>query len=229
MEADQMKTFSGFPPGQVQTINVPETVFDELVPLIDDLGELKLTLHILWRLMRQQGRVRYIRRADLASDDVLLDSLTGLADSPADALHAALARAVERGTLLQAADAAEQLYFANTPKGRAAVESISRGEWPGELESAGRPNVFGLYEQNIGMLTPLIADELRQAEQEYPAEWIQDAIHEAVLQNIRKWSYIRAILENWRDKGRGDETSKRPDDADRRRYIEGEYSEYIEH
>jgi len=229
MEADQMKTFSGFPPGQVQTINVPETVFDELVPLIDDLAELKLTLHILWRLMRQQGRVRYLRRADLASDDVLLDSLTGLADSPADALRQALARAVERGTLLRVTDASEQLYFANTPKGRAAVEAISRGEWPGELESAGRPNVFGLYEQNVGMLTPLIADELRQAEQEYPAEWIKDAIHEAVLQNIRKWSYIRAILENWRDKGRGDETSKRVHDADRRRYIEGEYSEYIEH
>ena len=30
------------------------------------------------------------------------------------------------------------------------------------------------------MLTPLIADELREAEKQYPESWIKDAIKEAV-------------------------------------------------
>ena len=225
-----MKTFSGFPPGKVRSVSVPEPVFAELIPLIDDLAELKLTLHVLWRLGRQRGKVRYLRHADLAADQVLL---SGLGDPPAETLRAALARAVERGTLLQvetrAGDTREALYFANTPRGRAAVEAIARGEWPDELESAGRPNVFTLYEQNIGMLTPLIADELREAEQVYPPAWIEEAFREAVSLNKRSWKYIRAILERWRVEGRGDETRRRDLDEDRRRDIEGKYGEYIEH
>ena len=225
-----MKTFSGFPAGKVRSVNIPEPVFTDLVPIIDNLVELKLTLHILWRLEQQRGKVRYLRHTDLISDRMLL---AGLGGSPNEALDAALARAVERGTLLKTAtldgEASEEIYFANTPKGRAAVEAIARGEWPDELESAGRPNVFALYEQNIGLLTPLIADELREAEQTYPAEWIEEAFREAVSLNKRSWKYIRAILERWRTERRGDETGQRPSETDRRRYVEGEYGEYIKH
>jgi len=223
-----MKTFSGFPPGKGRSATIPEPAFTELIPIVDDLAELKLTLHALWRLGQQRGKVRYLRRADLAADRVLL---SGLGASPAETLSAALERAVERGTLLKAqatiGAASEELYFANTARGRAAVEAIAHGEWPGELESAGRPNVFTLYEQNIGLLTPLIADELREAEQTYPADWIEEAFREAVSLNKRSWKYIRAILERWRTEGRGE--GKRTREAERRRYIEGEYGEYIEH
>jgi len=225
-----MKTFSGFPSGKVRTVTIPEPAFAELIPLIDDLAELKLTLHALWRLGQQREKVRYLRRADLAADQVLL---AGLGDAPGEALGKALERAVERGALLRVeaaiGDRSEELYFANTPKGRAAVEAIARGEWPAEVEPAGRPNIFTLYEQNIGLLTPLIADELREAEQIYPAEWIEEAFREAVALNKRSWKYIRAILERWHTEGRGDETGRRPREAERRRYIEGEYGEYIEH
>jgi DnaD/phage-associated family protein len=225
-----MKTFSGFPSGKVRNVRIPETVFTELIPLIDDLAELKLTLHVLWRLGRQRGKVRYLRRVDIASDRVLLSSL---GDAPAEALNAALACAVERGTLLRtkitAGGRTEEIYFANTPKGRAAIKSIACGEWPEELESAGRPNIYTLYEQNIGMLTQLIADELREAEQLYPAEWIEEAFREAVLLNKRSWKYIRAILDRWRVDGRGDEATQRTHRSDRRRDIEGKYGEYIEH
>ena len=224
-----MKTFSGFPPGKTRSVGLPEPVFTDLIPLIDDLAELKVTLHALWRLGQQRGRVRYLRRADLVADQRLL---SGLGDDPVTVLDAALARAVERGTLLKVRTAigerTEELYFANTAKGRAAVEAIARGEWPGELEPAARPNIFTLYEQNIGLLTPLIADELREAEREYPADWIADAFREAVALNKRSWKYIRAILERWHAEGRADETSRRRRERDRRRYIAGEYGEYIE-
>ena len=225
-----MKTFSGFPPGKVRTVGIPEPFFTELAPGIDDLAEFKVTLHVLWRLGQRRGLVRYLRHSDLSDDRVLL---SGLGDKPVEALDMALQRAVERGTLLLAKDTLggtpEALYFANTPKGRAAVEAIARGEWPGELEVAGRLNIFALYEQNIGTLTPIIADELREAEQTYPDEWVEDAFREAVSQNKRSWKYIHAILDRWLSEGRDDETGRRAGEADRRRYIEGKYGEYIEH
>jgi DnaD/phage-associated family protein len=212
---------------------MPESVFSELIPLIDDLAELKLTLHVIWRLARQRSKVRYLRRDDLIFDEVLQSSLSGLSDTPIQALDEALERAIERGTLLEVqttvGDTPEHLYFVNTPKGRAAVQAIARGEWPDEIESASRPNIFTLYEQNIGLLTPLISDELGKAEQEYPPEWINEAFREAVSLNKRSWKYIRAILERWRVDGRQDEEGRRTGKADRRRYIEGEYGEYIEH
>jgi len=65
-----------------------------------------------------------------------------------------------------------------------------------------RPNIFVLYEQNIGLLPPLLAEELKDAADQYPAEWIEAAFREAVQQNKRKWSYIRAILRRWETEGR---------------------------
>ena len=65
-----------------------------------------------------------------------------------------------------------------------------------------RPNIFVLYEQNIGLLSPLLGDELKDAADQYPAEWIEAAFREAVQHNKRKWSYIRAILRRWETEGR---------------------------
>lgn len=65
-----------------------------------------------------------------------------------------------------------------------------------------RPNIFVLYEQNIGLLSPLIAEELKEAADRYPAEWIEAAFREAVLYNKRNWKYIRAILRRWETEGR---------------------------
>jgi DnaD/phage-associated family protein len=219
-----MKTFSGFPSGRVHIEGVPRPVFTDLIPIIDDLAELKLTLHVLWRLSQQRGKLRCLRFDDLASDKVLL---SGLGEHPAEALRSALDRAVERGTLLRAeapkGRPGEDLYFANTPKGRAAVESIASGAWPEEIDTAGRPNIFTLYEQNIGMLTPLIAEQLREAEQTYPTTWIEDAFREAVSLNKRSWKYIHAILERWRTEGKDEGPSSRSAEADRRRYLEWKY------
>jgi DnaD/phage-associated family protein len=219
-----MKTFSGFPSGRVRIVGIPKPVFTDLIPMIDDLAELKLTLHVLWRLSQQQGRLRYLRLDDLASDQVLL---SGLDEPPHRTLRSALRRAVERGTLLRAESpdkgSAEVLYFANTPKGRTAVRAIGRGEWPEEIDITERPNIFTLYEQNIGMLTPLIAEELVEAEKTYPADWIEDAFREAVSLNKRSWRYVDAILERWGTEGKDEGPERRSDEADRRRYLEWKY------
>ena len=222
--------FSGFQSGKVRIVSVPEPVFSELIPIIDDLNELKVTLHVLWRLGQQSGGVRCVHSADLSSDPVLRSSL---GDARPEVLACALRRAVERGTLLEAntdtGGSHTAIYFANTPKGRASFEAFSSNEGCEDIVPAVRSNVYRLYEENIGLLTPLIADELRDAEQTYPTVWIEEALREAVLQNKRSWKYVRAILERWQNDGRGNEGRRRVDENDRRRYISGKFAEYLKY
>ena len=90
-----------------------------------------------------------------------------------------------------------------------------------------RPNVFGVYEQNIGPLTPLIADALKDAEQSYPAEWINEAIELAVRNNKRSWSYCEAILKRWKEEGRGAKQNRRDDQAARQRDVEEKIRKFI--
>jgi DNA replication protein len=235
-----MKTFSGFPSGKVAHTPLPNLFFTELLPLIDDLAELKVTLHIFWRLYRMREHPRCVSRAQLANDTTLLRSLNELRPPVNETLDDGLERGVTRGTLLKmVAEGGEAAwYFPNTEQGRRAVERIQAGDLdlpdaalrpvdaPAALE---RPNIFVQYERNIGVLTPFISEELRDAEQTYPAEWIEDAFHRAVEQNVRKWSYVRGILDSWAREGRDDGADRPLSREDPKRYVTGPYADYIEH
>jgi DnaD/phage-associated family protein len=127
---------------------------------------------------------------------------------------------------------AHELYLINDDAGRKAAEKVESGELKvGNLAQAEpcpvsqeQPNIFTLYEKNIGMLTPIIAEELKEAEKLYPASWIQDAFKEAVDLNKRSWRYISRILERWAAEGKHDGEPGRYPKADsspeeyRRRY-----------
>ena len=78
----------------------------------------------------------------------------------------------------------------------------AKEESKAETEQPPRPNIFSLYESNIGGLNGMISDILVEAEKTYPPDWIEDAIAEAVKNNVRKWNYVDAILKNWTEKGR---------------------------
>jgi DNA replication protein len=230
--------FAGFPAGKQPTTPVPNTFFTELLPAIDDLGELKVTLYALWALGRQRGTRRCLRLEDLRRDRRLLNAIAARAEDAQQALHESLDRAVRRGTLLRVdppGKSDEACFFLNSPRGRAAAEGLRKGAWSADEETpaAGldveRPNVFGLYEQNIGPLTPLIAETLREAESTYPAAWIEEAVRIAVENNVRRWRYVQAILEDWRTKGREMREDLREPDAARRRYVEGDFADFIEH
>jgi len=230
-----MEGFSGFPAGKVRFTSIPNLFFSELLPLIDDLAELKVTLHILWLVGRKKGDLRYASRRELSGDGVLLRGLKAQNQNPAEALNQGLERAVARGTLLRVAvkkgEEEDEWYFLNTDKGRRAVERFRRGEVAPEVIplvdeihlAAERPNIFVLYEQNIGLLTPLIAEELRDAEKTYPADWIEEAFRIAVEHNARRWRYVRSILERWAAEGKDSGREKRG----RRWYTKEEYEKFI--
>ncbi|MBZ0277417.1 MAG: DnaD domain protein [Anaerolineae bacterium] len=235
-----MQKYDGFPSGVVRETALPNPFFSDLLPLIDDLGELKVVLFTLWALRQKEGTFRYLRRRDYSQDAALMRGLAVI-DPQADPetlLDAALARAVERGALLCADVAQEEgdarLYFANTPKGQAAIRQIQAGQWQmldgDNIEILPeRPNIYQLYEDNIGPLTPLIADALKTAEVDYPAPWVAEAIQVAVEANARSWRYIEAVLQGWQKDGKHGELAGGSSPKNANPYLSGKYADIIEH
>jgi DNA replication protein len=235
-----MKEFTGFPDRRMQFTGIPDLFFRNLLLDIDHLGELKTTLYAFWLLNQMEGAFRYLRRDIFLQDQVFMQ---GLAADPQEAvkeLNEALDRCIERRTFLKTSldleDGRQDLIFLNTPKGRASLQAIEKGEWrhSGDPDSPlelipQAPNIYDLYEENIGPLTPMIAETLRDAEQSYPYPWIEDAVRIAVENNVRRWSYVDAILKRWQEGGRDERTDRRDTEKDRRRYVEGEFSDFIEH
>ena len=210
--------------GKTRFTPVPDLFFTELLQGIDDPAELKTTLFMLWFLNRQRGYPRYMTMAELEGEGLVLSALgalgalsnTGSDETPTQVLRRAVDQSVERGTLLRlsiAQDTGETEYlFMNTPQGRKAVEQVKDGslvlETTGFIREAHvdqkRANIFELYEQNIGLLQPILAEDLTEAQSRYPAEWIADAFKLAVERNARHWRYIRAILQRWERDGKDD-------------------------
>ena len=246
--------FIGFPDTKMERVIIPDLFFSDLLPQIDDLAELKLTLHCFWLLNGQDGKLRYLRGDDLRGDEALLVSLNLESDlrTPLATLADALERAVARHTLLKldvetddedGEPITDDWYFMNTVKGRQTVALIRQGKLH-ELQEAipdearlriERPNLFTLYEQNIGYMTPLIADQLRDMEKTYPPDWVEEAFEIAVSRNKRALRYIQAILKRWESEGKTDDLTGAQDERDqrdtaerrRRDYLPDEYADVI--
>lgn len=219
-----MKGFGGFP-GKMRFTPIPNLFFSSVLPQIDDLAELKVTLHIFWAVYQKRGYPRFVTYRELLSNPVLMKGVES-DGSPDELLQRSLDQAVSRGTLLHLAlerdGDVDDLYFVNTEVDRRAIDRIESGELNlGELvkrepclASGERPNIFALYEQNIGMLSPIMAEELKEAEKLYPASWIEDAFREAVDLNKRNWRYISSILKRWAAEGKDDGEPRRHSKAE---------------
>ncbi len=230
-----MEQFKGFP-AKSQFTAVPNAFFNALLPRISDIAELKTTLHIFQTLYQKRGYPRFTSYQELLGNKSLMSSL-----KDEEALRNALETAAKRGTILHLAldkdGKTEDIYLLNTESDRQAIAKIESGELklsglepkePALIDKEEPPDIFTLYEQNIGMLTPMIAEELRDALKLYAEAWIRDAIKEAVNHNKRKWSYISAILERWTTEGRDDgtyrgDTKKTGPD----KYIKGKYGHIV--
>jgi DNA replication protein len=218
-----MNKFKGFTDSESFT-QVPDTFFYQLLNQIDDTAELKVTLYYLWRVEHLDGPFRALQESDFNEKELGLS---------ANEIHLGLEKAVKRGSLLNVKKEEADYFLLNSPRGRAVVQAMESGHW--NPEGAGsnvafeRPNIFRLYEENIGPLTPLIADALKDAEDVYSAEWIADTIDLAVRNNKRSWKYCEAILKRWKEEGRGEKQDRRDAEKDRDKYIKGEYADYIEH
>ncbi len=227
-----MKPFEGFQNEKNKSIPIPVQFFTDLLPKIDHLGELKLALYLFWRLEQMDRGFRYFRRQDFIQDKLFFESQNEPIQDTIALIDQSLEQAIKRGWLLEAQvklKDTEILYFLNTPRGKAAVQAIQRGEWRPTGDdnipisiSVESPNIFKLYEEHIGPLTPMLADTLRQAEQEFPPLWIEEAIRIAVENNVRNWRYVSAILKRWKDEGKDERNDRQDTEKARRRYSKWE-------
>lgn len=227
-------SFEGLLEGKTSFDRLPSAFFTELLPQIDHLGELKVTLYTLWRLDRMEGEFRYLLEEDFIEDRSFISGLAPDLEAAKQILVESLSRCLARGTLLKAEvqlrGKTAALYFFNSPKGRATVEAIENGMWrpsdedlrvPIELVPE-RPNIYSLYEQNIGVITPLLAEALADAEKQYPDNWIEEAFRIAVEKNIRNWRYIAAILRRWQERGYDVREDRRDSEKTRQGYADWE-------
>ena len=216
-------TFKGFRDSESFT-QLPDSFFQKLLAEIDDPAELKVTLFFLWQVQHMEGPYRALRQADF--DEKAL----GL---PADEVAAGLEKAAMRGSILEVEHEADGVYFLNSPRGRAAAEAFTKRESgesgkPLAAPMAERPNLFKLYEENIGPLTPRIADTLKDAEETYSQEWVVEALEIAVKKNIRNWKYVEAILKRWKEKGEHEGKDRQDAEKGSERYTKSEFEEYLD-
>ncbi|PJF21464.1 MAG: hypothetical protein CUN56_10960 [Phototrophicales bacterium] len=232
--------FKGFQPGTFESLMIPPGFFSELLPQIDDLAELKVLLFCFWALPQKESTFPYLLHHDFIHHEPLMTGLAALDTGfePEAVLSAALNGLVKRGVLLQTEidmNAQKQIIFVvNTERGRLAFEQLRQGRWTlnGDIIEIlpERPNIYKLYEENIGPLTPLIADNLKDIEQDYSSEWVADALKIAVQNNKRSLKYIHAILKRWQEEGRSsDAQPRRRIEEGGKRYITGKYADFIDH
>ena len=213
-----MTQFPGFTSSETFT-QVPDSLL-RLMNDIDDIAELKVTLFAIQRIEHLEGNFRALCKTDFEAEALGLTI---------DEIQRGLGKAVERQTLLRAENEADVFYFLNSPRGRISADAFGKGQWRDAMRAyvPNKSNVFKLYEENIGPLTPLLADMLKEAERNYPAAWFEEAFEIAVSRNVRNWKYIEAILSRWKENGKDERRDPKDSVKDAKRYTEGEFSEFF--
>ena len=207
--------------------SVPASYTGQLLRHVADINELKITLLAFHLLSRSREYPGYVAHQDLV---LKAASLLGVDEA---ATNAGAEAAVQRGVLLVHHFAGKggvgTVYFANVEADAQAIEQFKRtGASENGSGTVRSSNIFELYERNIGIVTPIIAEELKDAQRTYPAEWIEDAFREAVTAQKQNWKYINRILERWRVEGRGSGAHRSgavPDDPDK--YVKGRYGRVV--
>lgn len=226
--------FAGFP-ARAEATAIPKVLFSDILPLLaDDAASLGVVLFAFKALQSKRGTPRYATAAELETDPALARYLERA--GAADGLERGLRRAVELGVLLQLVvetdERRTELYFLNAPADRRGMEIVRRdgidlGRAVDRPAAAvERSGIFALYEALVGTISPLIAEELAEAERLYPAEWLEAAFREAAAQNARSWRYVSRILERWAIEG-PDHAKTERDPAGDDRYFRGKYGRIL--
>ncbi|MSQ28124.1 MAG: DnaD domain protein [Dehalococcoidia bacterium] len=196
---------------------IPRVFFSDLLPRIDDVAELQVTLHFFRLLGGRRGYPRAVGAAELLGDRTLAATFTAMGRDFRSEGERGLTAATGRGTLLQAVAPEGTIWLLlNAPQDRRAADGIQQGRVrPAGVAGANvvadhepaplpQQDIFSLYEANIGLLTPIIAERLQEAEQEYPAGWIAEAFQIAAVANQPRWRYVEAVLQRWKVEGKDD-------------------------
>ena len=208
-------------PRDAQRIPVPAVALGRWLTEIDDPAELKVALRVIALSGSETGRRGAPPSVSLDGlvDDGILRKAAELGSD--DSVRQALAASLRSGRLIAARVGGDTRIWVNderiaeylTRNGLTALEPSSIAgttarperstESTREAPKPGSPaNIFALYEQHIGTFGHGMAEQLRAAEEEYPASWIHEAFAISAEQNVRSWGYVHAILRRWLQEGK---------------------------
>lgn len=222
----------GFPlSDDYATTRVPNAVLGRLLSSVSDPQVIKLILRAVWLLERQNGYPRFISSEQLRSDRVLSMVL-----SDAQTFEDALQDAVKFGVLARVAINGVDRLMLNTESARRASVEIGEVEtvddddgWDAPAERSMPANAFMAYEDNIGLLSPMIRENILSALEDFTDEDITRAIRIAIENESRSWSFVAGVLRRWSREGipheRRDSTAGGSDD---RRVPERQLRRYLE-
>ena len=205
----------GFPRG-VQFTPVPNPLLASLLETIDSLDELKVVLRTIHGLHKQRKVPASIGFDDLFSDRTVASMLGASGRQLEKVVETTIKSAANRGILLVVNDETgqRQICLNTEPVRRAlvrqgidpAVTASKPAETWSDTESAlTKLDAVTLYEQNVGYLTPVVAENIHTALEQHPEDEVMLAIRKAVEANARSWNYIAAILRRWATEGRPEE------------------------
>jgi DNA replication protein len=236
----------GFPRG-VQFTPVPNPLLASLLEEIDSLDELKVVLRTIHGLHKQRKVPASISFSELYSDRTVAAMLSASGSELEGLVDSAIESASDRGILLvlDGGNGQNSIYLNTEPVKRALVRqgidisnksanaSAKAAEtWPDAVAALPKQDAVTFYEQNIGAMTPIVADNLHAALEEHPEDEVRLAIRKAAEANARSWNYIAAILRRWATEGRPEELDDGRDGTAERDLQEDRsdqfYEEYLE-
>lgn len=214
-----------FPPNSEVT-PIPNGFFSHVLPELKDADQVRVILHAFYAIRCKRVFPRFVTRRELTSNEPLL---VGLGEDGPARVERAIDGALAQQVLVSVQTTAETLLFINDEQGRRSATRVRAGELsvapaapPEPLPAGEGGTLVELYEANFGALTPLIAEQIADAQQHYPAEWLPKAMKLAVAANVRRWNYVMAILDRWQNEGIDvDEETGRDPESDRlwQRYV----------
>ena len=196
-------------------IPTPNIIFGKLLDEIEDINDLKFILRIIWMINQIKRVPKYLTIEEIMADKIVHAIISTKSDIAMHATCLSMIKNPQFSNLLicheiDTSKSTSTVVAFNTTRNKTMLNKTQQLDksdsvfQPDGDVSAESPNIFKLYEDNIGTLNPIIADELKIAETTYPNSWITSAFKESVLRNKRSWNYIKTILENWHREGKND-------------------------
>ncbi len=199
---------------------VPDPIFGAYLESVEDLAELKCVLRAIWLIQKRKpptGMPQYVSLEELSTDPVIANHMTR--EDVSQIFDLIVGKGILAKAKARSGDQRVSIYVLNRQKDRRALEySIANGlKIPeGIVQFADDPkpslkrrNIFKLYEQHFGLtIMPALVEMLKEAENEYPEEWIVEAFKIATKSNVTRWSFVESILKRWKVEGKRDGESR---------------------
>ena len=200
-----VRPVKGFPlADDYATTRVPNAVLGRVLSTIDDADVIKLIMRAIWLLERQNGYPRFIAPQELRADRVL-----SVMFEEDDMFENALEDAVGFGVLARVSiNGIERLMLNTESARRASFEGSAYGViqdaddgWDTPAVDSRPANAFQAYEENIGVLSPMIREGILTALEDFSDDEITKAIKIAVENESRSWSFVAGVLRRWTKEG----------------------------